>query len=41
MRVGLAPKETFMRLIELSGPDAAELHVVKLLEERVGHLLRP
>ena len=23
------------------GPDAAELHVVKLLEDRVGHYLRP
>ena len=31
----------FQEALQTYGPDAAELHVVKLLEERVGHLLRP
>jgi len=31
----------FQEALQTFGPDAAELHVVKLLEERVGHLLRP
>ena len=31
----------FQEALLTYGPDAAELHVVKLLEERVGHLLRP
>jgi 3-hydroxyisobutyrate dehydrogenase len=31
----------FQKAMAVYGPDAAELHVVKLLEERVGLLLRP
>ncbi len=31
----------FQQAMQTYGPDAAELHVVKLLEERVGHMLRP
>ncbi|MFM2426793.1 MAG: hypothetical protein RL707_619 [Pseudomonadota bacterium] len=31
----------FQQAMKTYGPDAAELHVVKLLEERVGHMLRP
>jgi 3-hydroxyisobutyrate dehydrogenase len=31
----------FQEALKAYGPDAAELHVVKLLEERVGLLLRP
>jgi 3-hydroxyisobutyrate dehydrogenase len=34
-------KQLFEEAMATYGPDAAELHVVKLLEERVGHLLRP
>lgn len=37
---GMAQK-LFQQAMATYGPDAAELHVVKLLEERVGHMLRP
>ena len=37
---GMAQK-LFLQAMTTNGPDAAELHVVKLLEERVGHMLRP
>ena len=37
---GMAQK-LFQQAMQTYGPDAAELHVVKLLEERVGHMLRP
>ena len=31
----------FEKAKEMYGPDAAELHVVKMLEDKVGLLLRP
>ncbi len=37
---GMAQK-LFQEAMATYGPEAAELHVVKLLEERVGHMLRP
>lgn len=37
---GMAQK-LFQQAMQTYGPEAAELHVVKLLEERVGHMLRP
>ena len=37
---GMAQK-LFQEAMATYGPDAAELHVVKLLEDRVGHMLRP
>ena len=37
---GMAQK-LFQQALQTYGPDAAELHVVKLLEDRVGLMLRP
>ena len=39
--MGSKAQALFQEAMQTYGPDAAELHVVKLLEERVGHLLRP
>ena len=39
--MGGMAQQLFQQAMATYGPDAAELHVVKLLEERVGHLLRP
>jgi len=39
--MGSRAQALFQEAMQTYGPDAAELHVVKLLEERVGHLLRP
>ena len=39
--MGGMAQQLFQQAMATYGPDAAELHVVKLLEERVGHMLRP
>ena len=39
--MGGMAQQLFQQAMATYGPDAAELHVVKLLEERVGHALRP
>ena len=39
--MGSKAQALFQEAMQTYGPEAAELHVVKLLEERVGHLLRP
>ncbi len=39
--MGGMAQSLFQQAMATYGPDAAELHVVKLLEERVGHMLRP
>ena len=39
--MGGMAQSLFQQAMKTYGPDAAELHVVKLLEERVGHMLRP
>ncbi len=39
--MGSKAQSLFQEAMKTYGPDAAELHVVKLLEERVGHMLRP
>ena len=39
--MGSKAQALFQEAMQTYGPDAAELNVVKLLEERVGHLLRP
>lgn len=39
--MGGMAQSLFKQAMNTYGPDAAELHVVKLLEERVGHMLRP
>ena len=39
--MGGMAQSLFQEAMKTYGPDAAELHVVKLLEERVGHMLRP
>jgi 3-hydroxyisobutyrate dehydrogenase-like beta-hydroxyacid dehydrogenase len=39
--MGRMAQSLFQQAMATYGPDAAELHVVKLLEERVGHMLRP
>lgn len=39
--MGSKAQALFQEAMQTYGPDAAELHVVKLLEDRVGHLLRP
>ncbi len=39
--MGGMAQSLFQQAMATYGPDAAELHVVKLLEERVGHILRP
>jgi 3-hydroxyisobutyrate dehydrogenase len=39
--MGGMAQQLFQQAMATYGPEAAELHVVKLLEERVGHLLRP
>jgi hypothetical protein len=39
--MGGMAQQLFQQAMATYGPEAAELHVVKLLEERVGHMLRP
>ncbi len=39
--MGGMAQSLFQQAMATYGPEAAELHVVKLLEERVGHMLRP
>ena len=39
--MGRQAQALFQEALRTYGPEAAELHVVKLLEDRVGHLLRP
>jgi glutamate-1-semialdehyde 2,1-aminomutase len=41
LRMGQLAKTLFQEAVDKYGDQAAELHVVKLLEERVGFLLRP
>jgi 3-hydroxyisobutyrate dehydrogenase-like beta-hydroxyacid dehydrogenase len=41
LTMGGVAQSLFQEAMKTYGPDAAELHVVKLLEERVGLLLRP
>jgi 3-hydroxyisobutyrate dehydrogenase len=41
LTMGRFVQQVFQKAMDTYGPDAAELHVVKLLEERVGTFLRP
>ena len=39
--MGALAQKVFEQAMQTYGPDAGELHVVRLLEERAGLLLRP
>ena len=41
LTMGALAQKVFQQAMQTYGPDAGELHVVRLLEERAGLLLRP